>query len=318
MADTTADRGRDAERLREIPKRGWRDIVMRTKDEIGRDHVSIVAAGVAFFGLLALFPLIGSIVSIAGLVFEPQTITGQIDSFASQLPEGAANILKGQAQAVAGSGGLASLTAIVGILLTLYSASSGTKNLMEGMNIAYDEEEGRGFLMKNVVGLSLTLMLIVLFIVGVAIIVVAPAVIGSIGLGSTLGGLSAYLRWPVLALVAIFALAVLYRYGPNRANPEWRWVTPGAVVATILWLVGSAAFSFYVSNFGSYNETYGALAGVIILLLWLWLSSFCILLGAELNSEIEHQTGRDSTTGEPKPQGERGAVKADHVGMTPS
>lgn len=274
---------------REISRRGWRQILRRTATQIGRDHVSIVSAGVAFFGLLALFPLIAAIVSIAGLVLDPQTIVTQIEGLAANLPPGAANILETQARSVASSGGALSLTAVLGLLLTLYSASAGTKNLMEAMNIAYNETEGRGFLMTNVVGVSLTLVLIFIAIVALTLIAILPAVFGWLGLGGVLSAVFTVVRWPLLAAAAIAALAVLYRFGPNRRQPAWRWLTPGAVLGTVLWLAGSAIFSLYVSTFGSYNETFGSLAGVIILMLWLWLSSFCILLGAELNSEIEAQ-----------------------------
>ncbi len=307
-------RGREAQHPGEIPKAGWKDVLLRVKDELAADHVSVVSAGVAFFGLLAVFPAIAALISIAALVLDPATIEAQLSAAASVLPENAASILTNQAQEVAsGAGGGIGLTAIGGVLIALYSASKGTKTLMEGMNIAYDEDEGRGFVKKNVVALALTVLLVVGVLVALAFTVVASALLGNLGLSSVAQAVVQYGRWPVLALLAMAGLAMLYRYGPAREEPQWRWVSVGAVLTTFLWIIGSVAFSFYARNFGSYNETYGALGGVIILLTWLWLSAYLVLLGAELNSELEHQTRRDSTTGATRPMGERGAVKADTV-----
>jgi membrane protein len=312
------NRGRDAARPQDIPKPGWRDILLRVKDEMSADHVSVVGAGVAFFGLLAVFPAIAALISIAGLVMDPATVESQLSQAAGMLPQDAAAILQDQARSVASGGGAGlGIAMIAGLLLTLYSASKGVKTLMEGMNIAYDEEESRGFLALNVTALLLTLFLIVGVIIAFASTLAAPALLGSLGLGDALSAWITYARWPILAVLTVFGLAVIYRYGPARANPRWRWVSPGAIVATLVWIVGSIAFSIYVRYFGSYNETYGALGGVIMLLTWLWLSAFVILMGAELNSEMEHQTGRDTTTGRPRPRGERGAVKADTIGRSP-
>jgi membrane protein len=313
-----SNRGRDAARPQEIPKSGWRDILLRLKDEMTNDHVSVVAAGVAFFGLLAVFPAIAALISIAGLVMDPAMVEEQLNQTASMLPEQAAAIIRGQAMSLASgaSTGLG-LAMIGGLLLTLYSASKGMKTLMEGMNIAYNEEESRGIIALNVTAILLTLFLIVGVIIAVAFTVAAPAMLSILGLGGALDALITYARWPILAVLAVLGLAVIYRYGPSRENPRWSWVSPGAIVATLIWILGSIAFSIYVRNFGTYNETYGALGGVIILLTWLWLSAFVVLMGAELNSEMEHQTARDTTTGAPRRQGERGAVKADTVGRSP-
>jgi membrane protein len=316
--DETGDRGRDASSPRGLGKPGWRDVALRTRNEITADHVSIVAAGVAFFGLLALFPAIASLVAIAGLVMDPADVSAQLSGLANALPENAAEIVRGQAEKVAESDGAAvGFGAALGIVLSLYSASKGMKTLMEGMNIAYDEEEDRGFLKLNLVALGLTLFLILGLLVALAAIVVAPALLGSLGLGDGLRAAVEWGRWPLLALLTVGGLAVIYRFAPSRATPRWRWVSPGALVATLLWVAASLAFSVYVRNFGTYNETYGALGGVIVLLTWLWISAFVVLLGAELNSEAEHQTDRDSTTGRPRRMGRRGAVKADTTGVSP-
>lgn len=317
MADRAAEesgRGRDAERPRQIPKPGWRDVLIRTWKEMGRDHVTMVAAGVAFFGLLALFPAIAAIISLWGLMFDPAAIERQIEQVSAALPEQAAAIVREQARSVAAGAGGVGLAAIAGLALTLYSATKGVKSLIEGLNIVYDEEESRGFVRVNLVALLLTLVLIAMMLAALGLIVVLPALLGVVGLGGTAETLIALLRWPLLALVAMLALAMLYRFAPSRATPRWRWISWGAVIATALWVAGSIAFSLYVQNFGSYNETYGSIGAVIVLLMWFWLSAYIVLMGAELNSEIEHQTERDSTTGAWKPMGERGARVADTVG----
>jgi membrane protein len=310
-------RGRRAERPREIPKAGWRDILLRTKNEISDDHVSMTAAGVAFYGLLAIFPAIAALISIWGLVADPQQLEQQIEQLSSNLPQ-AGSIISDQARKIAtGAGTGVSLAAIGGVLLALYSASKGMKALIEGLNIIYDEDEKRGFFRLNLMALGLTLGMIVVLIVSVALIMAAPTLLGSLGLGSTVQTLVAWLRWPVLFVVAVVGLGILYRFAPSRDEPRWHWVSWGAVLATVLWLVASILFSIYVQNFGSYNETYGSLGAVVILLTWFWVSAFIVLMGAELNAEMEHQTKRDTTKGKPQPIGKRGAHAADTVGRRP-
>jgi membrane protein len=237
---------------------------------------------------------------------------------AGALPQQAASLLRDQAQRLAsGAGGALSLAAVGGLLLTLYSAAKGMRALIEGLNVIYDEEEERGFLRLNLVALGLTLAVIVVMIVALGLIVVVPPLLGTLGLGATAEALVAWLRWPLLFVFAMVGLTVLYRYAPSRDEPRWRWVSWGSVIATVLWVLGSMAFSLYVRNFASYNETYGSLGAVVILLMWLWLSAFIVLLGAELNSEMEHQTGEDTTTGPARPLGQRGARMADTVGRSP-
>jgi membrane protein len=279
------------------------------------DHVSMIAASVAFYGLVALFPAIAATIALWGLAFDPQQIEQQMQAVSGALPQEAATIVTDQARKVAqGTGTGLSLAAVGGLLLSLYSASAAVKALVEGLNIAYDEEEKRGFVRYNLVAFGLTLAMIVMFLVSLALVAVLPAVIAGLGLGGVLGGLIAFLRWPLLAGFVMAALAVLYRYAPSRDAPQWNWVSPGAIVATLVWIVGSVAFSIYVRNFASYNETYGSLGAVIILLMWFWLSAFIVLMGAELNAEAEHQTARDTTRGRERPMGRRGAYAADTLG----
>ena len=314
---TSAERGRRAERPSEIPRPGWRDIFLRTWREISDDHVSLIAAGVGFYGLLALFPAIAAMIAIWGLLFDPQQIEQQIEAVSGFLPQDAAAIVTEQARTLAAAGGGLSIAAAGGILFALYSASKGMKALIEGLNIIYDEQEERGFIKLNVVALGLTLVMIVAMLAALGTIIIVPILLGALGLGPVAEILVNLVRWPLLFAVALLVLAIIYRYGPSRARPRWRWVNWGAAVATILWLLGSIAFSIYVQNFGSYNETYGSIGAVIILLMWFWLSAFSVLFGAELNAEMEHQTERDSTTGEPRRRSMRGAYVADHVGESP-
>lgn len=309
-------RGREAESPTEIGGKGWMDILKRVGGEIGRDHVSLIAAGVAFYGLLAIFPGIAALMAIAGLVFDPQTVVTQLDQIGAILPQEAADIILGQAEDVAGSqSNRLGFAALLGIALALWSASAGVSSLMEGINVAYDEKDMRGFVKRTLVRIGLTLLLIAGFVVIVGLAVVVPVALGFLEVfGPVAETLIAILRWGVIFLVVVALLAALYRWGPNRADAEWRWITPGAALATLLWVVGSVALAIYVRNFASYQETFGTLAGVVILLMWLWMSAFIILLGAELDSEMEAQTRHDTTTGRDEPMGERGAVKADNLG----
>ena len=248
----------------------------------------------AFYGLLALFPAIGALISIWALAFDPRQIEQQIATFSALLPPDAASIVTEQAHNVAADVGGLSVGAVVGILLALYGAAKGMKALIEGLNIIYDEQEERGFVRLNLTPLALMLVVIVAMMVAMGAIIVAPIVFNTIGLGPVVETLLRILRWPLLFGVALVVLAIIYRYGQSRTPARWRWVSWGAAVATAIWTLGSIAFSIYVQNFGSYNETYGSLGAVVILLMWFWLSAFIVLLGAELNSEMEHQTERDS------------------------
>lgn len=306
------ERGLTAVSPTEIPPIGWWDILKRVKSEITRDHVSVVSAGVAFFGLLAIFPAIAALVAIAGFVLDPSDIADQLNTVIALLPENAGEIMQDQIdQVVSGDDTATGFAAIIGFILALYGATKGMMTLMEGMNIAYDATETRGFFKLYATGLGLTLFLIFGLLVTLSLILVIPAAAALFELPEQLDAAISWLQWPLLAVLTMFGLAVIYRFGPSRENPKWRWVSPGAVVATAFWVVGTVAFSFYAQNFASYNETYGTLGGVIILLTWLWLSAFIVLAGAELNSEIENQTEQDTTTGIPKAEGQRDAVKGE-------
>ena len=280
-----------------IPRRGWWDIAVRIKSGIVADHMSVVSAGVAFFGLLAIFPAAVALISIAGVLRDPGDVATQLKEIVAILPQNAAEIIRDQVlQVTGGDEGATGLAAIIGLLLALYGATKGMMTLMEGMNIAYNEEESRGFVALYATGIALTLCIIAGLLVSLGAMIVLPNMIGFLGLPEGLETAILWLQWPILAFFAILGLAVLYRFGPSRPRARWRWISPGAVAATALWLVGTVAFSVYTQNFGSYNETYGTLGGVIILLTWLWLSAFIVLLGAKLNAEIETQADGDTTT----------------------
>ncbi|HEX2158746.1 MAG TPA: YihY/virulence factor BrkB family protein [Actinomycetes bacterium] len=310
--------GRDAERPSEIPPRGWFAILRRVMAEVKEDNVALLAAGVAFYAMLAIFPAIIAVVTVYGMVADPNQVESQVGEFAQSLPSGADQLLTEQLKNVTSAGRQSlSIGLAVSLLAVLWSASGGVQGLVKGLNVVYDERESRGFFKLRGLSLLLTLGAIVVAVIALALITVFPAVIDNLGLGQA-GELAASIaRWVVLALLVLVAVAVVYRFAPDRASPRWRWVSWGAVVALVLWLLGSVGFSWYVDNFGKYNQTYGALAAVIILLLWLFLSAFAVLLGAEFDAEIERQTARDTTTGPERPLGERGAEAADTVGESP-
>ena len=308
-------RGRRADTPTEIPASGWKDVLFRVKDEVASDNVGLIAAGVAFYGLLALFPAITAIIAISGLLVEPNVVVDQLNSLSGLVPDEVIAIITDQATAVAGSreGGLG-LAAILGILIALYSASKGMASLMQGINVAYDEEEERGFVKLKLVTFGLTLFLIFGLLVSMAAMLALPVALSLVDLGGYFELFLTAGLWIALVLLTMFGLSVLYRYATSRDHPEWAWASVGAVIGCLLWIVASASFAFYVGNFGSYNESFGTLAGVIVLLMWFWISAFIILLGAELNAEMEAQTRKDTTVGKDLPMGRRDAVKADNLG----
>ena len=199
------------------------------------------------------------------------------------------------------------------LLAALWSANKGMKALITALNIVYDEDERRRFLRLNLFALALTLFMVILGVIAIGAVVAVPILLSFLGLGSVAEALMQWLRWPLLAAVLLFALAVIYRYGPSRRRARWKWVSWGAVIAVLLWLVASGLFSFYVANFGAYNATYGSIGAVIIMLMWLFISAFVILLGAQVNAEMERQTAMDTTYRGEQPMGQRGAFVADHL-----
>lgn len=312
-ADAAA--GREAERPREIPAQGWGDVLVRVKEELANDNASLMAAGLALYALLAIFPALAAAVSLYGLFASPDQIASQIQALAGVLPTQASEILRTALQNLASQqGGALGAGAVIGFLLALWSARKGMVALMTATNIAYDEEEERSMLRKLLVSLAFTLAAIVGFVLVVALAVAVPVALRALGAPGIIEAVLSVARWIVLWLLVVFALAVVYRYAPDRKAAQWRWVSWGSGIAATLWLAGSLLFSLYVRNFGSYGETYGALGGVVVMLLWFYLSAFFVVLGAEINAEMEHQTARDTTRGRPEAAGRRGAYVADTLG----
>src|SRR5947209_15284123 len=292
-------RGRRAVSPRQIPWKGWKDILIRTYEQASKDRLLLVAAGVVFYGLLALFPAITAIVSSYALFAKPSTINDHLSMLSGMLPAGAFDIVKEQVGRVLEKGNLKLGTAFVAsFLLALWSANGGVKAMIDALNVVYDERETRGFLKLNAVSLAFTFGGVLAILIAIGAVVALPIVLSTIGLGSITDLLFRIGRWPLLVVLMLLGLALLYRYGPNRRSPQWRWLTVGSVFATLTWLVGSALLSYYLENYANYDATYGSLGAAIGLMMWMWMSTIVVLFGAELNSEIEHQTKVDSTEGD--------------------
>lgn len=307
-------RGRDASTPVEIPAPGWRDIMARTWREIAEDDVTSVARSIAFSGMLALFPALAAFVSIYGLFADVGQAREHLSALSGLVPAQAMNFIGEHMLRLASAGetGL-SLTFVLGLLVSLWSANNGMKALFKGLNIAYEEDERRSFVRLNLTTLGFTLGGILFAALAIGATIAAPVLMAALRLDGAVASL-AFLRWPLLLVLSGLGLSALYRFGPSRQTARWRWVTPGGAAASVTWVLGSAGFSAYLSGFADYDATYGSLGAVFGFMVWLWLSSLVVLIGAELNAEIEHQTCRDSTTGPEEPIGQRGAVMADTVG----
>lgn len=309
-----SNRGHNADKPNEIPARGWKDIGSRVLKQIKSDHVQIVSAGVAFYFFMALFPTIIAAMSIYGLILDPANIQDHISALSRVLPGEASGMIEGFIKPIISKPSVhLSWSLFLSILISLWSANQGTKALFEGINIAYNEKDTRGFFRKTGLTLLFTIGGLVIGFLSILIVIFFPALIEHIHLGSVVESLLGWSRWLILAGLIILALGVIYKVAPNRDDPELRWISWGSVIATNFWIMSSLLFSWYVKNFGSYGEMYGSLAAVVIMLLWLFLTAFIILLGAEINSEMEHQTRKDTTVGPDQPLGERGGYHADHV-----
>jgi membrane protein len=309
-------RGRRAWGPAEIPGRGWKDILLRTYHEVQDDRLVALAAGIAFYSLLALFPAIAAGVSSYALFADAGTIGNLLANLSGVIPGDSLAIVRDEISRIAAkSDGKLTFGFLLGLGIALWSANAGMKALFDALNIIYDEGEKRGLVWLNVETLIFTVGAIGTALLAVAAVVVFPLVLAGFGLSSFDAPIIAFLRWPVMFVLIILGLAVLYRYGPSRRVAKWRWVSVGSVVAAVAWLAVSSLLSWYLGNFANYNATYGALGAVMGLMVWMWVSAIVVLIGAELNSEIEHQTARDTTAGSGEiPLGLRGAVMADTVG----
>jgi membrane protein len=308
-------RGRSGETPSQIPARGWKDILLRVYHGISDNRILLVAAGVTFYSLLAIFPGIAALISIYGLFADPATVASHLDTIASVAPGGAVDVLHEQMTRLASQGRTTlGVSFVVSLAISLWTANSGVKAIFDALNIVYGEEEKRGFLKLNVVTLFVTLGIVAFILLTLAAVVAIPVALTYIPLPEATALVVKIGRWPILFVLVTTALAVLYKYGPSRTEPRWRWITWGSVSAAIFWLAASVLFSWYVASFGSYNKTYGSLGAVIGFMTWIWISNIVVLVGAKLNAEMEHQTVHESTNGQPKPIGRRGARMADTVG----
>jgi membrane protein len=308
-------RGRDADSPNEIPVKGLRDVFWRVVNAVIADRVTLIAAGVTYFLLLSLFPALGALVALYGFIADPTTIMGHIGFLASVFPPGSFDLILDQLTALTQQKpSTLSFAFITGLVIALWSANSGMKALFDAMNVAYQEDEKRSFVRLNMLSLAFTFGALLIAIVLIAAIGVLPAALTYFWLDRWQELLARFARWPFILVFVGCGIAVIYRYGPSREQAKLKWLSWGVVFSTLLWLAASILFSFYLENFANYNATYGTLGALIGLMVWVWISVIILIVGAELNAELEHQTVRDSTTGSPKPMGERGAFVADTVG----
>ncbi|GGE52686.1 ribonuclease [Agaricicola taiwanensis] len=307
--------GRNADSPSEIPLHGWWDVAKRVWVKVEEDRIMLVAAGVTFYLLLALFPALTAFVSVYGFVADPRTIADHIAFLGGVLPSGGIEIIQSQLNALVSQDQEAlSIGFLAGLVLALWSANKGVKALFDGLNVAYEEREKRGFFMLNITSGLFTLGAILIGIFFIVSVGVVPVILAFARLDAWSEILVSLVRWPLMFAAIATGIMLIYRYGPSRERAKWRWLTWGALLATVVWAAASVGFSYYLQNFADYNATYGSLGAIIGFMVWTWLSVTILLLGAELNAEMEHQTARDTTTGPDEPMGERGAVVADTLG----
>lgn len=308
-------RGRHSSSPLQIPWTGWKDVLWRTYEQINEDRLLAIAAGVVFFGLLAVFPAITALVSCYGLFADASTISDNLQTLALMLPDGSFQIVQDQiARVLANGQAKLGLTFLFGLALALWSANAGVKAVIDALNVVYGEREKRSFIRLNMLSLTFTAGAIAALLLMVSAVVALPLTLDRIGLATDSKTIISLSRWPLLLLVVVLALGILYRFGPSRPGARWEWLSIGTLAAALLWLAGSALLSWYLSNFGNYSATYGSLGAAIGLMMWMWMSAIIVLCGAELNSEIEHQTAVDTTVGPGRPMGARGAAMADTLG----
>jgi membrane protein len=306
--------GRDASMPQQIPPAGWWMILKRTVSQSMEDRLLTEAAGVTFYTLLALFPAIAALVSLVGLIADPATVEAQLANLRGVVPGGGLQLIEEQVQRVASKPSAAlGIGVLTGLAISLWSANQATKAIFDALNVVYEEKEKRSFIRLTLVSLAFTLGGLLFAIVAMTGVIVLPVALNFIGLGGTAEWVLRIARWPLLLVLVTLIFSALYRFGPSRQNARWSWVSWGSAVAAVIWFLGSLGFSWYVENFGSYNETYGSLGAVVGFMTWIWISSAVVLLGGELNAEMEHQTARDTTSGPEQPMGRRGARMADTV-----
>ena len=314
LAALEPGRGRDARHPAEMPLKGWKDIVWRTWREVNADRLPAVAGGITFYALLAIFPAIAAFVSLYGLVADVTLVSRQLNELSRVFPAEVLQLIGDQMlRLTEAHEAKLSIAFVISILLSIWSANAGMTALFDGLNVAYDETERRSFVRKRALTLSFTAGLVIYVAVASWLLLGVPDLVRDLGFGG-FRLIWGPLRWAVILLLSTAVFAVVFRFGPSRARARWRWVRWGAVFSAITWLLGSLAFSAYVNTLAHYDATYGPLGAVVAFMVWLWFSIMALLVGAELNAEIEHQTAVDSTTGAPLPMGQRGAAMADTIG----
>ena len=318
MAEATeTERGRRAENPSDIPPKGWRDVLWRLWTGVFANNIPLVAGGVTFYLLLALVPSLTAFVSLFGLFADPGTISDYVASLRGVLPSDGIDLIRDELEALLSQeAGDLTFGFLFSYAFALWITNNGVKAMIGALNIAYDEVEKRSFVRLTLVSLAFTLALMATAVVMLTAVAAVPVALAAIGPPGLVLSLLRLLRWPVLLVMVALGLAIVYRFGPSRSEPKWRWVTWGSALATAVWLAASVAFTLYLENFANYNATYGSLGALVGFLFWVWISVLIIIVGAALNAEMEHQTARDTTDPPQREMGKRGAVVADTLGET--
>lgn len=311
------EHGQDAISPWQMPLAGWKDVLLRTAKEASADNIGLVAAGVSFYGFLALIPLLGAIVLSYGLLADPQTVVQNMTAMTHVMPTDIAQLIGEQLlHVVQTSSEKKGLGVLVALGLAIFSARNGAAAIVTALNIAYEEEEDRGFIKVNLLALGITLAAVVMAVLALIAVAIMTQIEALLPVAPIIALSFKVLSYIVLVGVAAGAAGLLYRFGPSRNSARWQWLSLGSLLFAVSWVALTVGFGTYVANFGNYSATYGSLATVVVLLTWLYLSSYLLVFGAELNSELEHQTRRDTTKGPEQPLGSRGAWSADHVAST--
>ncbi|KQW32077.1 ribonuclease [Rhizobium sp. Root274] len=311
------ERGRDASAPGDIPLKGWKDVCLRVYHRLLEERVTLTAAGVAFYLLLSLFPGLAALVSLYGLISDPSSIGAQMAFLSDLFPADALDLVLGQLKALSQQNdSTLSIGFFVGLGISLWSARNGVAALFEAMNLAYAEEEKRGFLSITLFSILFTLGGLLVAAVLTTALAVLPVVMAVVFIPDRVELLMKVVRWPIMLAVIWLGTVLIYRYGPSREDAKLRWLNFGTVFSTTAWLITSLGFSYYIENFADLNATYGTLGTFIGFMLWTWISTVILIVGAIINAELEHQTARDSTTGPRMPMGARGATMADTLGKT--
>lgn len=310
----STDRGIHAKKVRNIPWAGWKEVLKRAKDKMESKNIPIMAAGVAFYFFLSLFPALLAIVTLYTFITDPLLVREHLEELSKIMPPDVHEFITEKIMNIVGATdntrtwGLA-LSFIIG----LGSANKGTLMLFRAINEIYDEQDDRNMILQNLITLGVTLGLMIVGILCMFMLIAYPMMREFIELNGTIESIIAFSRWIVLAVVFLFCVALIYQFAPQRSRPKFNWVSTGAIIATVLWVIGSLLLTVYIKNFDKIEDLYGQISALIVMMIWLNITALVVLLGAQINAELEHQTDADTTHGEEKPLGERHAYFADHV-----